>query len=171
MRSVLAGDSDRKGLDLDQGCGPQTPAGGLVNHLCPFDLGVGESPLHGWSPDEVVREGASGARGIMRDITEAKALEARLRSQTRAVEEANEKLRELNRIKADFTAMLVHDLKTPISTMIMALQLLKDVLTDEHSSDLHTMIEGGLASGRSTVKIVEDMLELFRFDSTEVTLA
>jgi PAS domain S-box-containing protein len=111
-----------------------------------------------------------GARGIMRDITESKELEARLRTQARELEEANEKLKELNRIKADFTAMLVHDLKTPISTMMMALQLLQDILPEESDVEIRKMIAGGLASGRSMVQIVEDMLELFRFDSTPVPL-
>jgi PAS domain S-box-containing protein len=111
-----------------------------------------------------------GARGIMRDITESKELEARLRTQARELEEANEKLKELNRIKADFTAMLVHDLKTPISTMMMALQLLQEILPEGGDVEIHKMIAGGLASGRSMVQIVEDMLELFRFDSTPVPL-
>jgi PAS domain S-box-containing protein len=112
-----------------------------------------------------------GARGIMRDISEAKELESRLRSQARQLEEANEKLKELNRIKADFTAMLVHDLKTPISTMMMALQLLQEIVPAETNEDIHKMIAGGLASGRSMVQIVEDMLELFKFDSAEIVLA
>jgi len=113
----------------------------------------------------------AGARGIMRDVSEAKELESRLRNQARLLEEANEKLKELNRIKADFTAMLVHDLKTPISTMMMALQLLQETLPSEANEDLHKVVAGGLASGRSMVQIVEDMLELFKFNSTELLLA
>jgi len=113
----------------------------------------------------------AGARGIMRDVSEAKELESRLRSQAQLLEEANEKLKELNRIKADFTAMLVHDLKSPISTMMMALQLLQEILPSEGNEDLHKVIAGGLASGRSMVQIVEDMLELFKYDSTEPSLA
>ncbi|MCI0625250.1 MAG: PAS domain S-box protein [Acidobacteria bacterium] len=101
----------------------------------------------------------AGARGIMRDVSEAKELESRLRSQAQLLEEANEKLKDLNRIKADFTAMLV------------ALQLLQEILPSEANEDLHKVIAGGLASGRSMVQIVEDMLELFKFDSTEVPLA
>jgi two-component system, NtrC family, response regulator AtoC len=112
----------------------------------------------------------AGARGIARDVTDAKELESRLRSQAQQLEEANEKLKELNRIKADFTAMLVHDLKTPISTMMMTLQLLQEILPSEANDDLHKMIAGGLASGRSMVQIVEDMLELFRHDSTQLSL-
>jgi signal transduction histidine kinase len=106
----------------------------------------------------------------MRDVSEAKQLEARLRSQAQLLEEANEKLRELNRIKADFTAMLVHDLKTPISTMMMTLQLLQEIVPSESNEDVHKMIAGGLASGRSMVQIVEDMLELFKYDSTQLPL-
>jgi two-component system, NtrC family, response regulator AtoC len=112
----------------------------------------------------------AGARGIARDVTDAKELESRLRSQAELLEAANEKLKELNRIKADFTAMLVHDLKTPISTMMMTLQLLQEILPSEANDDLHKMIAGGLASGRSMVQIVEDMLELFRHDSTQLSL-
>lgn len=112
----------------------------------------------------------AGARGIMRDVTESKELEALLRQQKLEVEEANEKLKELNRIKADFTAMLVHDLKTPTASMIMALDFVQSRLSAEQGSDLDRMIKAGLAAGRTMIQIVEDMLELFRVDSTEIDL-
>ena len=106
----------------------------------------------------------------MRDITEAKELETQLRRQKKELEEANEKLKELNRIKADFTAMLVHDLKTPTASMIMALEYLQKRMRPEQESEFAPMIQAGLAAGRSMIQIVEDMLEIFRFDSTQVEL-
>lgn len=112
----------------------------------------------------------SGARGIMRDVTEAKELEAQLRKRTTEFQEANEKLEEINRIKADFTAMLVHDLKTPTATMLMALEYLTEKLSLDHQPDLKEMIQAGLTAGRNMIQIVGDMLEIFRFDSSEIRL-
>jgi PAS domain S-box-containing protein len=112
---------------------------------------------------------AVGARGIMRDVTEAKELEVFLREQMTELEEANEKLKEFNRIKTDFTAMLAHDLKAPTASMIMALEYLLTAMKDAPESD-RRMIEAGLAAGRNMIGIVEDMLELFKSDSTRMEL-
>ena len=110
-----------------------------------------------------------GARGIMRDVTEAKELEQELRHRTSELEEVNEKLKELDRIKADFTAMLVHDLKTPASTMIMALEFLQDTYGKD-SERIEQLIAAGLSSGRTILQIVQDMLDVFRFESSKTEL-
>ena len=111
----------------------------------------------------------AGARGIMRDVTEAKELEQELRNRSKELEELNEKLKELDRIKADFTAMLVHDLKTPASTMIMALEFLKEQFPGE-GERIQQLIGAGLSSGRTILQIVEDMLDVFRFESNKMEL-
>jgi len=111
----------------------------------------------------------SGARGIMRDVTEAKELEQELRNRTKELEEVNEKLKELDRIKADFTAMLVHDLKTPASTMIMALEFLQEQ-SGKDGGRIEQTITAGLNSGRTILQIVEDMLDVFRFETSKVEL-
>jgi len=111
----------------------------------------------------------AGARGIMRDVTEAKELEQELRNRTKELEEVNEKLKELDRIKADFTAMLVHDLKTPASTMIMALEFLQEKFGKD-GDRIEQMIAAGMSSGRTILQIVEDMLDIFRFESNKMEL-
>jgi len=113
--------------------------------------------------------GPAGARGIMRDVTEAKELELELRNRTNELEEVNEKLKELDRIKADFTAMLVHDLKTPTSTMIMALEFLQQQFGTPEDRIGQT-ISAGLSSGRTILQIVEDMLDVFRFEANKMEL-
>lgn len=112
-----------------------------------------------------------GARGIMRDVTEAKELEATLRARTAELQEANEKLQEINRIKADFTAMLVHDLKTPAATMLMALESLSEQGHWEERPDMKEMIRAGTTAGKNMIQIVGDMLEIFRFESSEISLS
>ncbi|MCI0604140.1 sigma 54-interacting transcriptional regulator [bacterium] len=111
----------------------------------------------------------SGARGIMRDVTEAKELEQELRNRTKELEESNEKLKELDRIKADFTAMLVHDLKTPAATMILALEFLQERFGGK-ADRIEEVIATGLTSGRTILQLVEDMLDIFRFESNKMEL-
>ncbi len=109
-----------------------------------------------------------GARGIMRDVTEAKEFEEQLHRRTRELEEANDKLTELDRIKADFTAMLVHDLKTPAASMMMALEHIRDQFGKSGPSEILSMISAGLSSGNTILEIVQDMLEIFRFESNQI---
>jgi DNA-binding NtrC family response regulator len=86
------------------------------------------------------------------------------------LQEANEKLQEINRIKADFTAMLVHDLKTPAATMLMALESLSEQGPWENRPDMKEMIRAGMTAGKNMIQIVGDMLELFRFEPSEISL-
>ncbi len=113
----------------------------------------------------------AGARGIMRDVTEAKEFEEQLHRRTRELEEANDKLKELDRIKADFTAMLVHDLKTPAASMMMALEYIRDQSGKNGSPEIMAMISAGLSSGHTILEIVQDMLEIFRFESNQIELS
>ncbi len=148
----------KEGVDRSVVSVPQ--AGGRIRHLeCNVSLVRSKSgkPI--------------GARGIMRDVTEAKEFEEQLHRRTRELEEANEKLKELDRIKADFTAMLVHDLKTPAASMMMALEFIRDQSGKKGSPEVLAMISAGLSSGRTILEIVQDMLEIFRFESNQIELS
>src|SRR5512136_274616 len=60
-----------------------------------------------------------------------------LREHARKLEEANERLSELDRLKAGFTAMLVHDLRSPLAVVQVALQMIEgkvDQLGSEYTS-------------------------------------
>ncbi len=93
-----------------------------------------------------------------------------LQEHSRKLEEANERLKELDRIKAGFTAMLVHDLRSPLSVVQVTLQMLESdalVLQSEYQS----LIRESLASCNELFELTSDLMEIFRSDSTTVALS
>ena len=94
----------------------------------------------------------------------------KLHEHTRKLEEANERLKELDRIKAGFTAMLVHDLRSPLSVVQVTLQMLEsDALVTQ--SEYQTLIRESLASCNELFELTSDLMEIFRSESTTMVLS
>ncbi|HJW08365.1 MAG TPA: hybrid sensor histidine kinase/response regulator, partial [Holophagaceae bacterium] len=92
-------------------------------------------------------------------------MQAFLETQNRMLLEANAKLQELDHMKAQFTAMLVHDIRNPVSLMALALSLLKE--TGEIPPRI---LEGAEQAIQKANGLLESMLELFRSESKGVAL-
>lgn len=97
-----------------------------------------------------------GARGVMRDVTERVRLEAELRRQAVELAKANEALREADEMKARLASMLVHDLRTPLTVIAAALDLLsqKGVATE--------LIEMGRRQAEEMARLIDEALDLYR---------
>jgi two-component system sensor histidine kinase/response regulator len=94
----------------------------------------------------------------------------KLHEHTRKLEEANERLKELDRIKAGFTAMLVHDLRSPLSVVQVTLQMLEsDALVSQ--SEYQTLIRESLTSCNELFELTSDLMEIFRSESTTMALS
>lgn len=96
-----------------------------------------------------------------------------LEQQSKQLTDANLKLRELDELKAKFTAMLVHDLKSPLTVVKATLELFET--TDEVMQVLseHQLAELITVSQRSIEKIlrlIQEVLEVFRSDTQDMKL-
>jgi two-component system sensor histidine kinase/response regulator len=101
---------------------------------------------------------------------ELQAANRKLHEHMRKLEEANERLKELDRIKAGFTAMLVHDLRSPLSVVQVTLQMLEsDSLVAQ--SEYKTLIRESLASCNDLFELTSDLMEIFRSESTTMVLS
>ncbi|MBX7221528.1 MAG: hypothetical protein K1Y36_16375 [Blastocatellia bacterium] len=102
---------------------------------------------------------------------EAKVTErtAQVVAQKNELEQANLKLRELDQIKANFTAMLVHDLKSPLSVVKASLELFE---TDEaiHQSDLAPLVGASSRSVDKILHLIAEVLEVFRSENQEMSI-
>lgn len=92
-------------------------------------------------------------------------LQKELRERNRTLEEANLRLREAERMRAGFTAMLVHDLRSPLTSIGLALDLYRDDGAIPGKS-----LEVCEQSLSKLLGLVQDLLEVFRGDSTELPL-
>jgi signal transduction histidine kinase len=104
-------------------------------------------------------------------LQEREAARLEVERQKAELEEANLKLRELDRIKADFTAMLVHDLKSPLSAVLNACEVIQppeSLKTDPQKAELvqhvHATLDG-------TITLINDLLEIYRTESDQVLLS
>ena len=127
-----------------------------------------------WNPDELlvtVREAneryelIAARRQLMNELQRINAeLEERVRQRTAELAQANEQLQELNRLKDDFIAITSHDLRSPLTAILGAAELLQDMAWKDNDirDGLLTMIED---AGRRMLELVNNLLELARLEA------
>ncbi|OYT69702.1 MAG: hypothetical protein CFK52_13190 [Chloracidobacterium sp. CP2_5A] len=96
-----------------------------------------------------------------------------LAAKNRELAEANDRLRELDAVKQRFTAMLVHDLKAPLASVRMMLDLLDALLADKADTiapEIHEIMRNTAASADRTLELINEMLEVMRAETTTMQL-
>ncbi len=95
-------------------------------------------------------------------------LVARSHQQELAVQ--NAQLKSLQRFKDETTAMLVHDLKSPLSAMMMNLDFALDDLPAEASTaDIRTALAESRAAGAKLFRMIANLLDIARSDDGRLT--
>ncbi|OYT73373.1 MAG: hypothetical protein CFK52_02055 [Chloracidobacterium sp. CP2_5A] len=95
--------------------------------------------------------------------------QAQLDTRNAELRNANDRLRELDRVKAAFTAMLVHDLKSPLSVVKATLELLAEdpgVLAGAYAQ----LVTAASHSTETMLALINEMLDVARSESQEITL-
>ncbi len=91
-------------------------------------------------------------------------LEKELKIQNENLQDANLKLREMNQLKTNFTAMLVHDIRSPMTVVGIALGAAKE------DPDLFAVIQPQAQNAYVKVQtLLEEMLEVYRGESGEMS--
>ena len=94
----------------------------------------------------------------------------KLKAATDALEESARKLKELEKLRDDLMKMIVHDLKSPLTSVLATMEMLMDgdfgTLTAEQRSAL------GDSEGKAEdlLALIEDLLEVRRIEETSLTL-
>ena len=94
----------------------------------------------------------------------------KLKGATDALEESLKRLRELQKVRDDLMKMIVHDLKTPLTSVLATLEMARDgdfgALTERQAKALSD------AEGKSEdlLALIEDLLEVARIEEQTVTL-
>jgi len=105
--------------------------------------------------------GVESLVAVMLDIDDKKQAES-------ALQQSEAQLREADRRKDEFLAMLAHELRNPLAPISNAVQLLKRAqITDPMQHRAHTIIER--QTGRLT-QLVDDLLEVSRITSGRIQL-
>ncbi len=119
-------------------------------------LQVSENPVCDERGDVVAIE------GIAHDITEKKRAEEELRK-------AKEKAEDATRLKDKFVALVVHDLRSPLTSLLMSLELIvidkETPISPRHKEILNI----GLRSGRNMAGIIKELLDINRLQTGRMT--
>jgi two-component system sensor histidine kinase/response regulator len=94
----------------------------------------------------------------------------RLKAATDALEDSYRKLRELEKVRDDLMKMIVHDLKTPLTSILATLEMMADgdlgPLTDRQVQALSDTEN----KSQELLRLIEDLLEVARIEETSIAL-
>lgn len=94
----------------------------------------------------------------------------KLKAATDALEDSYRKLRELEKVRDDLMKMIVHDLKTPLTSIIATLEM----LADGDLGPLGVPQQGALRDtenkAQELLHLIEDLLEVARIEETSIAL-
>jgi signal transduction histidine kinase len=94
-----------------------------------------------------------------------------LKGATDALEESLRRLRELQAARDDLTRMVVHDLKTPLTSMLATLEMLRDGdfgAVAERAARALSDVEG---KAEDLLALIEDLLDISRAEERRLALA
>ncbi len=101
--------------------------------------------------------------GISEDITARKKAEDSLRK-------AKEDAEEANNLKDKFVSLVSHDLKTPLSSMIGFLKLVRNDYGESANEGVKLILDRTVESGQAMVRLIEDLLTISRFKTGQLKL-
>ncbi|MCC7447550.1 MAG: GAF domain-containing protein [Anaerolineae bacterium] len=86
---------------------------------------------------------------VLRDVSEEKSVE---------------------RFRWEATNMIVHDLRSPLSTVISSLRLVQDLIDIGEYNDIGQVISGALNSGENQMHMIESILEIAKLETRRMPL-
>ncbi len=109
-----------------------------------------------------VKKESRRARERVRELERERVVAERLKK-------ANERLREANRLKEDFLATTSHELRTPLTNILGALEVLRDMVTDEQAEFLDMIEQNGQRLKRTLNALLD--LSMLRSGNEDLNLS
>jgi two-component system, sensor histidine kinase and response regulator len=94
----------------------------------------------------------------------------RLKAATDALEESYRKLRELEKVRDDLMKMIVHDLKTPLTSVLATLEMVVDGDFGSISDPQKRALVDAESKADDLLSLIEDLLEVARIEETTISL-
>jgi two-component system sensor histidine kinase/response regulator len=94
----------------------------------------------------------------------------KLKAATDALEESFRKMRELEKVRDDLMKMIVHDLKSPLTTVLATLEMVTDGDFGAITSEVRRALGDAEAKAEDLLALIEDLLEVARLEETTITL-
>ncbi|MFB6231252.1 MAG: ATP-binding protein [Salinibacter sp.] len=117
---------------------------------------------YGYRRYYLIKEEKQRARERVRKLEQERVVAERLK-------QANERLREANRLKEEFLATTSHELRTPLTNILGSLEVLRDTATDEQKSFLDIIEKNGKRLKRTLNALLD--LSMLRSEDEEPDLS
>jgi len=152
---------------------PIRSGGKMVGVLCNEHTG----PARAWTPDEENFAGSMAdlislalevdqrrrAEALLRDARDH--LEIKVAERTHDLEQANGRLKELDRLKSEFLATMSHELRTPLNSIIGFTGILRQGLAGPLNEEQDKQLGMVHFSARHLLGLINDLLDLSRIES------
>lgn len=95
----------------------------------------------------------------------------KLKAATDALEDSLRKLRELEKVRDDLMKMIVHDLKTPLTSVLATLEMLADGDFGGVTTTQKAAIADAETKSEDLLGLIDDILEVARIEDAAITLS
>lgn len=95
----------------------------------------------------------------------------KLKAATDALEDSLRKLRELEKVRDDLMKMIVHDLKTPLTSVLATLEMLADGDFGSVTIPQKAAIGDAETKSEDLLALIEDILEVARIEEANISLS
>ena len=93
-----------------------------------------------------------------------------LRRNNHELEEANQKLRDLDRLKSQFLSVATHELRTPLSILLGYNSMLAESLQDRLSAEERATLEESSGACKRLIRLVNTMLDISQIESGKMRM-
>jgi signal transduction histidine kinase len=94
----------------------------------------------------------------------------KLKAATDALEESARKMKELEKLRDDLMKMIVHDLKSPLTSVLATIEMLMDGDFGELTGEQKKALGDSESKAEDLLALIEDLLEVRRIEETSLTL-
>jgi signal transduction histidine kinase len=94
----------------------------------------------------------------------------KLKAATDALEDSLRKLRELEKVRDDLMKMIVHDLKTPLTSVLATLEMLADGDFGQVTTPQKAAIGDAETKSEDLLGLIDDILEVARIEEANISL-
>ena len=94
----------------------------------------------------------------------------KLKAATDALEESARKMKELEKLRDDLMKMIVHDLKSPLTSVLATIEMLMDGDFGDLTAEQKKALGDSESKAEDLLALIEDLLEVRRIEETALTL-
>jgi PAS domain S-box-containing protein len=106
---------------------------------------------------------------LVHDISQRKMLEQQIILQNKNLQDANQRLREVDGMKTEFLANISHELRTPLSVIIAYTEAMRDGMVGD--ADRKHFLDVIAENGQSLLRLINDLLDLSKLEVSGTMLS